>query len=197
MIDPLQWMPVLYALSAPLLAWLLVLGRRSPRRATQLIALAAALAVLVDLTILAVAIWGPQPIAWNTTPWSLVTLAAYAAPVVAGAFGTAVWVLLLADAAGGAGGGAGGDRRRLVLLALVYALALLIGIGLPLREPLLAPLRGALFQLGGAGGLLSTALENSAAIAAVVVAFAFPASTASALPLSTSGRPEPIPPAIP
>jgi hypothetical protein len=200
-IDPLQWLPLLYALTAPVLVWLLVLGRRSPRRATRFVALAAALALLVDLAILAVAIWALQPIDSNTSLWSLVNFAGYGAPILAGVFGTAAWVLLLADAVGGAGGaggaGDGGDRRRLILLALVYALALLIGIGLPLRDPLLAPLRTAIVQLGGAGALLQAALQNSAAIAAIVIAFAFPASAPSLSPPSTPGASQPLPSVAP
>ncbi len=191
-IDIYQWIPLLYALSAPLLAWLLVLGRRGPRRATRLVALAAALAVLVLLAILAVEIWAPQQIHRVTVLANLMALASFGATFIAGALGTATWVLLLTDAAGD-----GGGRRRLVLLALIFAVALDVGVGLPLREPLLMPLYDALRNNGGWGLLLLTALQNVAAIAAVVVAFAFPASAPPPMrPSDTPGTSEPTPPAV-
>jgi hypothetical protein len=187
-----QWLPLVYTLAAPLLAWLLVLGRRSPRRTTRLVALAAALAVLLQLTAVAVDLWPSRSIAQNTTLLGLLALASYGTTLVAGALGTAAWVLLLADAAGD-----GRGRRRLVFLTLVFAVALALGIALSLREPLLDSLRDTLMGLREWGALLLTALQDVAVLAAVVIAFAFPATAGPMSPSGTAGTSEPTPPVVP
>jgi hypothetical protein len=96
-----------------------------------------------------------------------------AASLVASLLGYAVWILLLADAVHAR------DLRRLEGLAVVLALALVLQLGLLYLGPLGGLVREVLLRLGTAGELLVFALRNVVAIAAWVVALAFPATLPS------------------
>jgi hypothetical protein len=153
MIGLFRLIPVFGTVAVPLLVWLLVAGRVSPRLATRSLARLAALALVVAL------------VAQQVLP-----LVVLVASLVASVLGYAVWTLLLADAVQAR------DRWRLVGLAVVLALTLALQLVLVYFALPGGLVGAALLPLGTADELLVFALRNAVAIAAWVVALAFPAT---------------------
>ncbi len=158
-----QWTPVLSGFAAPLLAWLMAAGGTNPRRAALLVALAAVLALLVELALAFVIIQflpfqrppnyeiGPLLVALANLAGALTTLLAVAA-----------WTLLLVAAA------RAGDRRRLVVLAVVFGLVLALQAGLDPRH-MAPPLRGLVVWLETTmRGYLALVLGQLAAVVAPI-----------------------------
>lgn len=185
--------PLFDALAVPLLVWMLVVGRTSPRRATQLVSLTAALALLVVLALLFAQQWLPGRIVRVFDSLAVFNLAVLVASFLVTLMGYAAWTLLLADAV------RADDRRRLVGLTVVLALAVALEFALAYREPHVVQLLEALLgHLGTEGELVAYALQSVVAIVAVVVAFAFPATASTAaLVVGTPRPPTSAPPAPP
>ncbi len=125
-----NWSPPLIGLSAPLLAWLLVAGRASPRRTARLLALAAVVALVVEAT---TAFGQLQSRGWfgeNPGVFSLLTIAYTLAGSFASLLAVASWTVLLAAAARVR------SWRRLAVLVVVFALALAFQASLEYQDPL-------------------------------------------------------------
>jgi hypothetical protein len=165
-----QWTPLIAGLAAPLLAWLIALGRDCPRRSTRLITLAMGLALVVEWVSLFAQVWAPGRISHVISLLELVSLTFLSAAALTGLLSYALWTLLLADAA------LAGNRRRLDVLTLVFAVTLVFQFAQAYRVTPLEPLRAAFLGFGVVGQFASVLLQGIVALAALIVALAFPAS---------------------
>ncbi len=161
-----QWLPLLAALGAPLLAWFLLAGRRDLRRAALLAALAATLALVALLVTAFAVVQTQQQVPPNADLFQSATDVARMWVHLTDVLALAAWTLLLAAAT------MAGDRGRLAGLAVVFTLALALQVAMSDPSvPLLAWLRQWLSQLDLAvGASISVALAHVAAIPALVCA---------------------------
>lgn len=178
MIAVLQWFPPLVGLAAPLLAWLLVVGRASPRATAIRVSLAATIAWLasiplrvVDLNFL---LHGPP----NQDPTVLVVVrvADDLAGALTGVFALVAWAMVLAAVAHT------NERGRLLAFVAVFALVLAIEATLDFRDP--APViqleEGLNSTVGGQ--VLYGILAHISALAALVGALLLPPDAAAETP---------------
>jgi hypothetical protein len=181
----LQWSPLLAALGAPLLAWLVVAGGPSLRRPALLVAIVAVLTLLATIAAILVAYAPGSPLA-DSGLYRLPAAVYDVTDPLTSFLAIAAWVLLLSGAA------RAGRRSRLVALTVVFALALL----LQLASAFLLLLQGMdslLFPL-----LLRWASMQPIPRYAVIVVLAH-ATALAALPcvLLVPGVPAPPPAAVP
>jgi hypothetical protein len=170
------WSPVLGAVGAVAVALLLVVGRLSPRRAALSLAVAAVVALLVELAAVFVVPTMQVGTLYQVdanNPLVLTSVAAYrVSDVFAGLLAIAAWALVLYAAA------QAGLRARLVAFTLVLALVLVVQIALTTPQvPLLEGLQEWAFyrnpNFQWAYTLLA-GLEHVAAVAALACAFFLP-----------------------
>ena len=170
MIALFQWSRLCVGLAAPLLAWLLVAGRASPRRTAVRVSLAAALALLVSapMSVVDLQFLLRGPPNHNLTLLSAVRASDDLFTALAGVLALAAWALLLAAAA------RAGTTRRLVVFVTVLALALALQAALYYR--LATPVILLEQWLDGTtwGLFLHGFLDNVAAAAALACALLLP-----------------------
>jgi hypothetical protein len=175
-----QWSPLLIGLGAPLLAWLLVAGRGSPRRAARLLALAAVITLVVEAAATFAAYQFRPQLAGNSDASQLVTigyvLGGWLGPLLA----LGAWTVLLAAAT------RAGSRQRLIVLVVVFALTLALQGGLEYRAPpMFDQLREALDKLLQIGLVLQIVLIRLPVLAALACALLTPPDA----PISTAPEP--------
>jgi hypothetical protein len=186
-----EWSPLLGALGAVAVALPLVVGRPNPRRAALSLAVAAVVALLVELvaifTVLSIGLLhGPEVIQKN--PLYLPAYAVYlVADIVVGLLAIAAWALVLYAAA------QSGNRARIVAFTVMLTLALVVQIALTNSQiPLLAWLRdwAAVYHNPNPqwANTLVYGLAHVAAVAALACACFLPVAPTT---------PEAMPPAAP
>jgi hypothetical protein len=167
------WSPLFGALSAVVLALLLVVGHPSLHRMTLSLAGASVLSLLVELALLFV-LYGQSYPERDLTTYQAVGSVSRAVDSLTSLLALAAWVLLLYAASQAQ------QRGRLVALAVVLTLAL--GLQLSVTSPLI-PLLGSLKSWASQhlqwGVVVIVALSQIAAVAALVGALVTPTQPAT------------------
>lgn len=171
MIGLYPWTPLIAGLAAPLLAWLVFIGRDTPRRASRFVALALAVIVVVQVVAIIVEQSLTASQVYDVARLGFVTFVAISAAAAGGLLSYAVWALLLADAA------RAGNRPRLIALTLILALALALQFALAYRVAPGEWVSIALYKLGVLGFIGSAIWQTLISTTALIIALAFPAST--------------------